>query len=321
MGSSFGYYLVQFATLGILAVAANTSFAGFPRVAAILAQDKFLPRQLYNVGDRLVFHNGIILLFGLASVLIVVFNGDPHALVPLFAVGAFTAFTLSQAGMVVHWFRLREKGWQVKALVNGVGTMVTAITLLIIGISKFFAGAWISVLIIPVLVFLFTRVNLHYKHVAEQLTLRGLPPSLRPFPRPRCVISISGVHRGMIDAVNFARSISDQITAVYIDIDPGPDEEALQKSWNEWYPDIKFIVVPSPYRSVVEPLLAYLDRIDQAYNDGQQAILVLPELIPAESWQEILHNQAAEEIKKALLFQRRQHGFQRIIIDVPYHLK
>jgi hypothetical protein len=321
MGRSFGYYLVQIATLGILAVAANTSFAGFPRIAAILAQDKFMPRQLFNVGDRLVFHNGILLLSGLAAILIVVFNGDPHALVPLFAVGAFTAFTLSQAGMVIHWFRLREPGWRVKATVNGVGAFVTAITLLIIGISKFLAGAWISVLIIPLLVFLFTRVRLHYRHVAEQLSLRGLPPSLRPFPRPRIVISISGVHRGIIDAVNFARSISDQVTAVFIDIDPDPDEMELQKNWNDWYPDVKLVIVPSPYRSVVEPLLAYLDRTDQEFNDGQQAILVLPELIPAEPWQEILHNQAADEIKKALLFQRRQQGFQRIIIDVPYHLK
>ena len=315
------YYLVQISTLAILAVAANTSFAGFPRVTAILAQDKFMPRQLFNIGDRLVFHNGILLLMILTAFLIVAFNGDSHALVPLFAVGAFTAFTLSQAGMVVHWFRLKDKGWQIKSAINGLGAFITAVTLLVIGVSKFLQGAWISVLVIPGLVFLFLKIRQIYQHVSEQLSMRGLPPSLRPFPRPRVVLPVSSVHRGMVDAVNFARSISDQVTAVFIDIDPGPDEEELRRRWNGWFPDIQFVVVPSPYRSLVEPLLTFLDQTDEDHNDGQQAVLILPELIPASSWHEILHNQSAEEIKKALLFKRRQSGLQRIIIDVPYHLK
>ena len=224
------YYLVQFSTLAILAVAANTSFAGFPRVTAILANDKFMPRQLFNVGDRLVFQNGIVLLMFLTGVLIVAFNGDPHALVPLFAVGAFTAFTLSQAGMVIHWFRQKEKGWQFKAFINGIGAAVTGGCLLVIGISKFLEGAWISVLVIPGLVFIFMQIHRHYHHVSEQLTLKGLPPSLRPLPRPRVVLLVSGVHRGMIDAVNFARAISDRVTAVYVDIDMSPDEVELRKN-------------------------------------------------------------------------------------------
>jgi amino acid transporter len=321
VGTGPVYYLVQFSTLAVLAVAANTSFAGFPRVTAILAKDKFMPRQLFNVGDRLVFHNGILLLIILTAVLIVGFNGDPHTLVPLFAVGAFTAFTLSQAGMVVHWFRLKEQGWQLKAVINGVGALVTALSLLVIGISKFREGAWISVLVIPGLVFLFLRIRQHYEQVSEQLSMRGLPPSLRPSPRPRVVMPVSGVHRGMIDAVNFASSISDHVTAVFIDIDPGPDEEELRRRWNEWFPNVKFVVVPSPYRSIVEPLLTYLDHTDAEHRDGQHAVLVLPELIPASSWHEALHNQAADEIKKALLYKRRKSGLQRIIIDVPYHLK
>lgn len=321
VGSGPVYYLVQFSTLAVLAVAANTSFAGFPRVTAILAKDKFMPRQLFNVGDRLVFHNGILLLIVLTAVLIVAFNGDPHTLVPLFAVGAFTAFTLSQAGMVVHWLRLKEPGWQLKAVINGLGALVTALSLLVIGISKFREGAWISVLVIPGLVFLFLKIREHYAHVSHQLSMRGLPPSLRPSPKPRVVMPVSGVHRGMVDAVNFARSISDHVTAVYVDIDPGPDEQELLRRWNEWFPDVEFVLVPSPYRSVVEPLLTYLDQTDAEHRDGQHAVLVLPELIPASSWHEMLHNQAADEIKKALLYKRRQSGLQRIIIDVPYHLK
>ena len=254
-GTGLAYYLVQFSTLAVLAVAANTSYAGFPRVAAILAQDKFMPRQLFNVGDRLVFHNGILLLSALTAVLIIVFNGDSHALVPLFAVGAFTAFTLSQAGMVIHWFRQKDPGWQLKSVINGLGALVTVFALIVIGISKFLEGAWISVLVIPGFVFMFLKIREHYRHVSEQLTMHGLPPSLRPLPKPRVVIPVSGVHRGMVDAVNFARSISDQVTAVYIDIDPGPDEEELRRRWNKWFPDVEFVVVPSPYRSVVEPLL------------------------------------------------------------------
>jgi len=321
IGSGPIYYIVQFSTLAVLAVAANTSFAGFPRITAILANDKFMPRQLFNVGDRLVFNNGILLLIILTALLIVTFNGDSHALVPLFAVGAFSAFTLSQAGMVVHWFRLKNKGWQIKAVINGFGAVVTGISLLVIGISKFMHGAWISVIVIPGLVYLFFIIRRHYKQVATQLTMRGLPPSLRPFPKPRVVIPVSSVHRGMVDAVNFARSISDQVTAVYIDIDPGPDEEELRQRWNVWFPDINFVVIPSPYRSLVEPLLTFLELNDAEQNDGKQAILVLPEIIPPSSWHEILHNQSAEQIKKSLLFQRRHSGLQRIIIDVPYHLR
>ena len=315
------YYLVQFSTLAILAVAANTSFVGFPRVTAILAKDKFMPRQLFNIGDRLVFHNGILLLAALSALLIIGFNGDSHALVPLFAVSAFTAFTLSQSGMVVHWFHAKTRNWQIKATINGLGALITGITVIIVGINKFLDGAWISVLVIPALVFIFLKIHRHYENVARQLTLRGLPPSLRPYPKPRVVIPVSGVHRGMIGAVNFARAISDNVIALFIDINPGQDEEVLKKLWNEWFPDVKFVIVASPYRSLIEPLLKFLDENDQAVNDGQQAVLILPEIIPGSGWQEVLHNQSAEEVKKALLFQRRAKGFQRIIIDVPYHLK
>lgn len=321
LGEGIGYYLVQFTTLAVLAVAANTSFADFPRVSAILAKDQFMPRQLFNLGDRLVFHNGIYILTGLTALLIIVFNGDSHALVPLFAVGAFSAFTLSQTGMVVHWFKSKERNWQFKASINFLGALVTAITLLVIGYTKFLGGAWLSIIVIPLTVVLFLQVRKHYRAVGKQLSMSGVPPSLRPFPKPRVVIPVSGVHRGMVDAVNVARSITDDITAVFVDVDPSSDEVTLQKRWNDWFPDIKFVVVPSPFRSIVEPLIKFLDQTDQEANDGRQSVLVLPELIPVHPWQEILHNQSADEIKKALLYRRRKNGYQNIIIDVPYHLK
>lgn len=320
LGTGVTYFIVQISTLLILAVAANTSFAGFPRVTSILAGDKFLPRPFSNLGDRLVFSNGIIFLSIGTAVLILAFSGNSHLLIPLFAVGAFLAFTLSQAGMVIHWFRMRGKGWQGKMLINGLGALVTAGALVIIGFSKFVQGAWISIILIPLFVMALLGVRAQYRKTSAQLTLRGLPPSLRPMPRPRIVIPVSGVHRGTIEAVNFARSLSDQLTAVYVEIDPSQSEDLL-KEWSEWYPDIPMVNVPSPYRSIVAPLLEFLDRTDEEVNDGQQAVLILPEFVPAHWWQSLLHNQTAWLIKMALLYGKHHSGFERVIIDVPYHLR
>jgi amino acid transporter len=320
LGDGILHFVVQGATLLILAVAANTSFAGFPRVTSILAADKFLPRPFSNLGDRLVYTNGIIFLSAGTAALILLFNGRSHLLIPLFAVGAFLAFTLSQSGMVMHWFRIRGKGWQVKLLINGLGALVTGSALLIIGYSKFLQGAWISIFLIAIIVTVLLAIRAQYRKISEQLTLRGLPPSLRPMPRPRVVIPLSGVHRGTIEAVNFARSLSDNLTAVYVEIDPD-FSESIQKEWTDWYPDIPLVTVPSPYRSIVAPLLEYLDRTDMEINDGQQAVLILPEFVPAHWWQGFLHNQTAWLIKMALLYGKRHSGYQRVIIDVPYHLK
>jgi amino acid transporter len=314
------YLLIQASTMLILAVAANTSFAGFPRLAALLAADSFLPRQLTGLGDRLVFSNGIIVLAIGTAALILVFGGDTHSLIPLFAVGVFLAFTLSQAGMVIHWRREGGQGWAGKAAANALGAIVTAITLLVVGVSKFMEGAWITILLIPALVFGFLQVRTHYRTVAKQLSLRGLPPSLRPFPPQRAVIPVSGVHRAMIDAVTFALSISKDVTAVYIELEPGSGQR-IREQWNHWWPDVPLVILPSPYRSIVQPLLEFLDATDLEHNDGQLAAVVLPEFVPAHWWQAFLHNQTARLLKNALLYNRRERGFQRVIIDVPYHLK
>ncbi len=320
VGENLFYYLVQASTLSILTVAANTSFAGFPRIASILAQDKFLPRQLTNLGDRLVYSNGMLLLAASTAFLVVLFGGQSHALVPLFAVGAFLAFTLSQAGMVLHWLRERGQGWLVKSLVNGVGALVTGLMLLIVGLSKFTQGAWLTLIFIPALVWAFRQISLHYLSVAEQLSLRGLPPALRPAPRLRLVVPISGVHRATIEAINYARSLSGHVTAVYIEIEPGTGSK-IRVRWQEWFPDIPLEIVASPYRSILRPLLEFLDRTDIEHNDGQLAAVLLPEIVPARTWQTLLHNQVAWLLKTALLYRRRHKGFQRVIIDVPYHLK
>ncbi|MBU0703360.1 MAG: APC family permease [Chloroflexi bacterium] len=320
LGNGPAYLLIQIATMLILAVAANTGFADFPRVAAILARDDFLPHQLTGLGDRLVFANGIVLLAGASSVLIVAFGGDTHALIPLFAVGAFLAFTLSQTGMVVHWWRERGKGWRLKATFNGLGALATGVTLIVVGVSKFSQGAWITILLIPALVVMFLKIRAHYREVAQQLSLRGLSAPLESTPRPRRgVIPISGVHRGVIDAVAYAQSISGQVTAVYVELEPGAGEQ-IREQWERWWPDVPLVVLPSPYRSVIGPLLSFLDETDQQNNDGQLATVVLPEFVPAKWWHGLMHNQTAWLIKAALLYRRQHLGFERTIIDVPHHL-
>ena len=318
-GSNLLYYLIQFATLGILTVAANTSFAGFPRLAAILAQDGFLPRQFSSLGDRLAFTNGILLLGSFTAVLIVLFRGDTHALIPLFAIGAFLAFTLSQAGMVVHWWRERGQQWRLKSIINGIGALATLTTLVVVVISKFIEGAWITILLIPLILAGFRQIASHFRQVRSQLSLKGLPPSLKPVEPTRVVIPISGIHRGMVDAVNFARSISDNVTAVYVELEPGAGEKAREE-WESWWPDVPMVVVPSPYRSIVSPLMQYLEETDTQHNDGHLATVVLPEFIPGRWWQSLLHNQTAFLIKAALLYQRRKDGRERVVIDVPFHL-
>lgn len=320
LGSGPGYLLVQTSTLLILAVAANTSFAGFPRIAAILAQDGFLPRQLTNLGDRLVFSNGIVLLAMASGLLIFIFNGDSHALVPLFAVGAFLAFTLSQAGMVIHWWRERSQQWQFKMAANGLGALATGTTLLVVGFSKFLQGAWLTILVIPLIVLGFLTIRRHYREVAHQLTLRGLPPSLKPYPPVRVVIPISGVHRGMIDAVAFSESISQDIIALYVETSPETGKRVIEM-WARWFPNIPLVVRSSPYRSIISPILEFLDETDIEHNDGRQAVVVLPEFVPAHGWQRLLHNQTSWLLKSSLLYHRRALGYQRVIIDVPYHLK
>jgi amino acid transporter len=319
-GSGGLYIFIQASTLLILLVAANTSFAGFPRLASILARDGYLPRQLSYLGDRLVFSNGMILLAALTGILILLFAGDTHALIPLFAVGVFVAFTLSQAGMVLHWIREREQGWQLKTLTNGLGALTTAVALSVIAISKFADGAWIVMLLIPIFVLGFRAVHKHYEEIASELSLSGVHFTSVPLLSPRIVMPIPGVHRGVITALRYALSISNQVIAVYVEIDPDRTEKVL-KLWKRWGSGVPLEVVPSPYRSFVGPFLEFLDRTDQEHGDGQLATVLLPEFIPAKWWENLLHNQTAWILKIALLYRRRRYGKVRAIIDIPTQLR
>ena len=321
-GTGVPYLLVQASTLLVLMVAANTSFVDFPRVASIVARDGYLPRQLMFLGDRLVFSNGILVLSGVAGLLVIVFQGDSHRLIPLFAIGAFLAFTLSQAGMVFHWRREHGRRWSVKAALNGIGMVTTAATVVIISISKFVDGAWIVILLIPLVVWGFNQIHRHYALVAAELSLRGVPPPLRPLPPPRIVLPLSSLHRGVFEALRYARSISDNVTAVYVEIEPGGSDK-LAKQWREWGLDqsVRLEIVPSPYRSVLGPFLEFLERTDSEHNDGRTATVLLPEFVPAHWWASLLHNQTAWAIKIALLYQRHALDRTRAVIDVPFYLR
>ncbi|MEM2902005.1 MAG: APC family permease [Candidatus Bathyarchaeia archaeon] len=321
LGTNPLYFTVQAATMLILVVAANTSFAGFPRLAALLAVDGFMPRQLANLGDRLVFTNGILLLAAGTGALIVAFSGDTHALIPLFAIGAFLAYTLSQMGMVVHWRHARGRGWRLKAALNMAGALATGITLLVVCVSKFIEGAWITILLIPLLMLGFQRIHSHYQAVSSQLRLTGpFPPLPKPLPPLRVVVPVAGVNRATAYAIAYAKRISKDVTAVCVELEPGSGQRVLEQ-WKHWWPNVPLVVLQSPYRSVVEPFLRYLDEADRKRDDGQQAAVILPEWVPAHWWQSFLHNQTARLIKEALLYRRRRHGYQRVIIDVPYHLR
>src|SRR5499426_2390791 len=311
-GSGFLYYELQAVTMLILLLAANTSFADFPRLSFFLARDRFIPRQFGTQGDRLVFSNGILILGGLAATLLVIFRGDTHALIPLYAVGVFISFTLSQASMVRRWFRVRGDGWGWRAGLNGVGAFVTGIVMLTIAVTKFVHGAWIVVLLIPTLVAAFMTVRRHYEEVAGQLSLEGFaaPPITNSV-----LVLVGDLHRGVVKAVQYAQSLSPSAKAVYVEIDPERTHR-LEERWGKWGMGAPLIVLTSPYRSLLGPLLDYVDHILEQGGDSQIVTIVLPEFIPARWWQQLLHNQTALLIKGQLLFRKNV-----VVTDVPYHLK
>lgn len=316
----FFYYFVQIATLLVLLVAANTSFNGFPRLASILARDGYVPRQLSLLGERLVYTNGIVLLSVMAGLLIILFRADTHALIPLFAVGVFLAFTLSQAGMVIHWVRRKGGLWLAKVILNGFGALGTAVAFAVIAYSKFLNGAWMVLVLMALLVASFRTICRHYQGLAEEMTMSGLPPELRPMPEPRVVVPISSLNRVSLQALRYAQSISARVTAVYVAIQPERTGALLEK-WERWNLGVPLEIVPSPYRDLIGPFMDFLDAYDEEQNDGQLASVVIPEFIPARLWENLLHNQTAWIIKLVLLYRRRRFGKVRAIIDVPSHLR
>jgi amino acid transporter len=310
------HYFIQVATALVLVLAANTAFNGFPLLAGLLGRDRFLPRQFQFRGDRLAFSVGIGFLAMIAAVLVFAFEGSVTALIPLYTVGVFMAFTLSQAGMVRHWWRLRDqqRGWQWRAALNGTGATATALVAVIAGVSKFALGAWIVLILIPLMVAVMLGIRRHYDRVEAALAV-DWSSAARVSRRlaPRVIVPIARLDRAALNAVEFARSISNDITAVHITDDRGEAEE-MQRRWHDGMPDVELVVLESPYRALVAPLLTYLDACES--NDPDRPLtVVLPEFVPRHLWQNLLHNQAALRLKLRLFGRRNT-----VVVDVPYHV-
>lgn len=308
------YFLLQLATMAILVLASNTAFADFPRLAYFLARDRYFPRQFTQRGDRLVFSNGIVALGLIASILVVAFHAREQALLPLYAVGVFISFTISQVGMVQRWRRAQTPGWRRSAVINGFGALLTGIVMLVLAVTKFREGAWAVLLLIPIMVIVLRSIHNHYVAVAEQLSLEGAP---RPSPvrRHTALVLVSGVHRGVIPALQYALSIApDNVTAVYVDLD-AESTEKIRRKWNEWGCGIPLVILSSPYRSLMQPLLQYIDEVEARYDDDVLTI-ILPEFVPSKWWQYMLHNQTGLQLKAALFFSRG-----KVVTSVPYHLE
>lgn len=350
------YYVVQAATAAILVLAANTAFADFPRLSSLLARDRFVPKQFGNRGDKLVFSNGIILLAVFSSVLIFLFSGDTSRLIPLYCIGVFLSFTLSQSGMVRHWLKVRRgefddeaihhskietdtvlpdvhlaieqsraprfvtdevtnrARWKRSLAINLVGAIATAVVLAVFIATKFIHGAWLVVVMIPLLVLTFHAIHRHYLSVARQLSLEELDDTLEPI-RHAVIVPVSGIHRGVVAALRYASSIAPgNVRAVYVD----SDEEAtdkLRERWKKLDSEVELVVLSSPYRELTHPLLRYINRV--ACSNGDDVVtIVIPEFVPARWWQHLLHNQSSLLLKAALLFKERI-----IVTNVPYHLK
>jgi amino acid transporter len=310
-GSGFWYYALQYSTFAVLVLAANTAFADFPRLASILANDRFMPRQLAARGDRLAFSNGIVTLALLAILLIWVFHGSTNALIPLYAVGVFVCFTLSQAGMVVHWFRCRDPGWQWRAALNGLGAAATGIVSVIQVWTKFTTGAWIVVLIIPGLVLMLVAIHRHYVRFAEAIRFDGRSV-IQPL-RHIVVVPINGISKATAGALVYATTISDDVRAVYVEVDPKATE-SVRREWEQWDIGVDLVVVPSPYRSIIRPLVRYVDDL-RCDTVGELVSVVVPEIVPKHWWEHLLHNKTALYIRTAFLFRPNV-----VVVAVPFHL-
>jgi amino acid transporter len=314
-GAGIPFYLFQAFTALLLFLAANTSFNAFPRLLAILAADGYMPRQFALRGDRLAYSWGIVVLASLAALLIVIFKGETHLLIPLYAVGVFIDFTISQSGMIRHWLRERSHGWRRRLAINAFGAFLTGSVAIIVISVKFWDGAWIVLVLIPLIVGGMSFV--HHEYDAQEVELKVREHGVLPGPHreQRVIIPVNGINRAVVQAVNFGRSVARDVRAVYV-TDDLDQADALRERWERQLPDVPLVIVESPYRAVISPVVAYLDILDQAWPPDKEApitIVVLPEYVARHWWDRLLYNQTAKRLKAALL--GREHT---VIADVPY---
>ncbi|MGZ3695602.1 MAG: APC family permease, partial [Bdellovibrionota bacterium] len=308
------YYAVQASTALILVLAANTSYADFPRLASLLSKDGFLPRQLGILGDKLVYSNGILGLSLAACLLIVVFKGDTHHLIPLYAVGVFLSFTLSQAGMIVHHWKTKHPGWMKSLAFNCAGAVTTCVVLIVIAITKFMGGAWVVIILIPFLVFAFRKIRGHYVSTARQLTSAAAHDH-RPVAAVKhtAIVPVSGLHPGVLLALRYALSISKDARACCVDLD-SESTARLIELWQRTVPEVKLIVLKSPYRSVIQPILDYIDAVESETDDDVVTVII-PEFMTTKWYHKFLHNQTAIVLYAALRSRK-----SIVVTSVRYYL-
>jgi amino acid transporter len=331
-GRGWLYYMLISGTTVILIMAANTAFADFPRLGALHAGDGFLPRQLTYRGSRLVYSRGIMTLAVIASILIIIFQASVTKLIPLYAIGVFLSFTLSQAGMARRWWKIGhlkpgeeivepgstlrfEKGWQYRMVINGFGAVCTAVVMVVFAVTKFKEGAWVVLILTPILVTIFFSIHHHYKNVASNLSLDNfgaIPPHAI---RHRVIMPVSGVHQGSLAALRYARMLSDDVTAVHVAIDPA-EAGKVKKKWEMWGEGVRMVMLNSPYRLFLEPLLEYITEISERRQPGETITIIVPEFIPNNFLGSALHTNTADLLRSQL---KRQEGI--VIINVPYHLR
>ncbi len=329
-GQGVLYLITIAATTVILIMATNTSFAGFPRLSAVMAMDGFLPRQLAYRGSRLVYSRGIIALALIASLLIIAFNASVNGMIPLYAIGVFLSFTLSQAGMARRWWKIghlapgrevRERGstlrpqagWKIKMTINGLGAACTAVVVIVFSITKFAEGAWLVLILIPALVILFQRIHQHYQTLSLNLSLENFGEA-PPMPRHRIILPVSAVHQGTLAALKYAQMLSEDVTAVHVSIDP-EEAERVRQQWEAWGKGVRLVILESPYRLFLEPLIKYIDEIAAKRQPNETITIVVPQFVPRRWVYNLLHTQTAMLLRLVLLFKR---GI--VITDVPYQV-
>ena len=325
------YLMLIGATTVILIMAANTAFADFPRLGALVAKDGFLPRQLTYRGSRLVYSSGIMTLAAIASIILVIFQASVTRLIPLYAIGVFLSFTLSQAGMALRWHKIGKlkpgeekaergstlhyvKDWRIKMLINGFGAVCTAVVMLVFAVTKFSDGAYVVLILIPVLVAIFWAIHRHYKNVAKKLSLGNFGVIVPRHTRHRVIMPVSGVHQGTLAALRYARMLSDDVTAVHVMLEPA-ESEKVQKKWETWGEGVRMVVLNSPYRLLLEPLLGYITDVARQRQPGETLTIVVPEFVSNNRLTDALHMNTAELLRSQL---KRQHDI--VIINVPYHV-
>jgi amino acid transporter len=314
-GRNFMYFFIQGTTALILILAANTGYSAFPLLAVNLAKDKFIPRMFTVRGDRLGYSNGIIILGILSIVLIIAFEGHTEQLIPLYAVGVFIPFTLSQTGMVVKWIRDKPSGWLAKLMINTAGAVISFVVTMMFFLTKF-TQVWTVLIFLPFIIYLFLRIRKHYEAVGDQLRLETCEPAV-PIEGNVIIVPVAGITHVVENSLNYAKSLSPhQIIAVYVTFEKEA-EAAFQESWEKWQPDVRLVTLQSSYRSIIQPLSKFIDTVQRkASESNYQVTVIIPQFIPKKGWHNILHNQSSLLIRSHLLYRR-----DVIITTVPYHLK